>query len=189
MAKSLEDLTVDELLAHAKRLEPAANLFQALQSDPGTRETLQRAIKKIAPQTSIPEIDARDAVSAEIKTERDARLALEQKIMERDIRDRLEKQRASIISKHSLSEADMAEVEKLMTREVDPIPTYEGAALVYKASKQSATPTPASFQRPVFEMPEKDVWGAGIGNKAKLDRIGLNEAYKAMEELGLGKAN
>lgn len=191
---SLEDLTVDQLLAHAKSLEPQANLLKALNTDPATREAMQRLIKQKFPATSLPELEAKDAVRAEIKTERDARIALENKIREDEIRRRLTDQRKQVMSDHSLSEADMIEVEKMMTREVDPIPTYNGAALVYKASKVSATPTPA-FIAPTFEMPDKEVWAGGMmsnapgggGTKARLDRIGMNQAYEAMNEIFGGK--
>jgi hypothetical protein len=70
----------------------------------------------------------------------------------------------------------------------NPIPTYEGAALVFKASRTSAVPTPASFEAPVFTMPETDVWGPGIGNPAKLNKIALSEMYKAFGEITSGRA-
>jgi hypothetical protein len=195
MSTSLEDMTVDQLLAHAKSLQQSASLLQTLTANPKTRETIQRALKTLNPNLSIPEIDARDALSADIKTERDARIALENRIREEEIRRRLTDQRKAIMEKHQLSEADVLEVEKLMTREVDAIPTYEGAALVYKASKLSAMPTPATFTPPTFELPDKDTWAGGMmsnapgggGTKARLDRIGMNEAYKAMNELFGGK--
>lgn len=195
MSVTLEDMTVDQLLAHAKGLQSQASLMSALTSDPATREGVQRLIKQKFPTSSIPEIDAKDAVRAEIKTERDARIALENKIREDEIRRRLTDQRKQVMSDHNLTEADMIEVEKMMTRDVDPIPTYNGAALVYKASKISALPTPSNFTPPTFEMPDKDTWAGGMmsnapgggGTKARLDRIGMNEAYKAMGELFGGK--
>jgi hypothetical protein len=36
-----------------------------------------------------------------------------------------------------------------------------------------------------WDMPEKDVWAAGIGNKMQLDKIALQEAYKAANEFRL----
>jgi hypothetical protein len=195
MSTSLEDMTVDQLLAHARSLQSSASLLQTLTANPKTRETIQRAIKTLRPDLSIPEIDAKDSLSADIKTERDARIALENRIREEEIRRRLTDQRKAIMEKHALTEADVLEVEKLMTREVDAIPTYEGAALVYKASKVSATPTPSTFTPPTFELPDKETWAGGMmsnapgggGTKARLDRIGMNEAYKAMNDLFGGK--
>jgi hypothetical protein len=58
---------------------------------------------------------------------------------------------------------------------------------VYLASRVSATPTPASFQPPTYQMPEKDVWAKGIGSPANLNRIAMDEAYKAYGEIFSGK--
>jgi hypothetical protein len=187
MPKSLEDYTVDELLAHAKTTESSHSLLQSLTANPETREMIQRAIKKVNPKISIPEIDSRDTVLAAVATEREERLKLERRIQEDEIRRRLETNRADIMARHKLSKDDMLEVEKLMTRDTDPIPSYEGAALVYKASRQSATPTPATYMPPTYEMPEKDIWGKGIGNRAALDKIAINEAFGAWNEIMSGK--
>lgn len=185
---SLEDLSVDQLLARARELESGSNLLHALTSNPETRETIQRAIKKINPKLSIPEIDAKDSVREEIKTEREARLKLEQQIQERDIRERVERQRATLMVANNLSEADMAEVEKLMVDADAPITNYPAAIKVWRASKASALPTPSSYSPPtIYEMPEKDTWGAGIGSPAKLNHIAMNEAARAMGEIMGGK--
>jgi hypothetical protein len=184
---TLEDLPIEQLLAHAKATESSHTLLRSLTSNPETRESLQRLIKKVQPNLSIPEIDAKDSVREEIKTEREARLALEQKILERDVRDRLEKQKLAVKRDFNLTDDDLLEVEKLMVRAEDPIPTYRGAAQVFAASRQSALPTPASYQRPTFQMPEKEVWAGGIGSPAKLNKIAMDEAYNAMGEIMSGK--
>jgi len=184
---SLEDMTVDQLLAHAKGLETQKNTFQQLMQDPGIRETVQRGLKKLNPSLSIPELDARDSVREEIKTEREARIKLENDIRERDIRARLEKQRADIKSEFKLSDEEVLEVEKLMTREADPIPSYRSAAQVFRAMSQSAKPTPAIYSAPTYDMPEKDIWGKGLGNKNALDKIAMTQAFDAWNEIASGK--
>jgi hypothetical protein len=184
---SLEDLTTDQLLAHARNLQGSHNLLQTLLNDPAARETVQRHLKKLQPTLSIPEIDAKDAVLSELKAEREARQALERSIMEGQVRDRLEKARSAAKTRYGLDEADMVEVEKLMTDAENPIPTYDAAARVHKASKSTATPTPSALSAPTFDMPEKDVWGKGIGNKAMLDKIAVNEAFAALNDIRAGK--
>jgi hypothetical protein len=184
---SLEDLTTDQLLARAKELEGAETTLRALTSNPKTRETIQRALKTINPNLVIPEIDAKDSVRAEIDTERQERIKLQNQIQERDIRERIEKQKAHVKGQYRLTDEDMTGVEALMIDKENPIPTYDAAARVYLASRQSATPTPASFAPPTFSMPEKDVWGKGIGNKAALDRIAMGEAFNAWNEISSGK--
>jgi hypothetical protein len=189
MANSLEDMTVDQLLAHARTTSQSHNLLQSLMSDPASRELVQRQMKKANPALVIPEIDTADRVRSEIQKEREARQALEQKILERDVRDSLERQRASVKSKYGLNDADMTEVEKMMTDPDDQarIPTYDAAARVHKASKQTATPTYSSIAPPTFDMPETSVWGKGIGNSAALNKIALNEAYAAINDIRGGK--
>lgn len=184
---NLEDLTTDQLLTRARELESQASLFTALTSNPDTREMIQRAIKKVNPKVVIPEIDAKDSVLAEIQESNKKIESLERMIMERDIRDRLEKTRANVKTQYKLTDADMQAVENLMIDKDNPIPTYDAAARVHLASKQSATPTPARFNPPTYDMPEKDIWGKGIGNKAMLDKIAVNQAFEAWNEVMQGK--
>jgi hypothetical protein len=166
MAKTLEDLTVDELLAYAKSAQPAAELVSAMAKDPALREAWQGLVKKARPDLSIPEYDAKQSVRAEIATEREERQKLERAMMERDARDNVKERRASI-------------------KEVNW--THDAAARVYLASRQSATPTPATFAPPTYDMPEKDVWGKGLGNKAALDKIAMGQAFEAWNEIASGK--
>jgi hypothetical protein len=184
---TLEDMTVDQLLAHAKQLESRDGLIKALTTDPETREMIQRAIKKKFPQTSIPELDARESVRAEIATEREERLKLERQMMERDARDNVRERRASIKAKYKLSDADVEKVEALILEHKEENWSHDTGAAVYTASRQSATPTPAHFAPPTFDMPEKDVWGKGLGNKAALDKIAMTEAFSAWNEIASGK--
>lgn len=184
---SLEDLSTDQLLAHARALEGSDQLLRTLMKDPAARETIQRHLKKANPALAIPEIDAKDAVMVELTKERDARLALESQITQDKVRARLEKQRATVMSTYRLNEADMVEVEKLMTDAENPIPTYDAAARVHAASKRSAVPTVAALSSPTYEMPDSKVWGKGIGNKAALNRIALDEAFAAMNDIAAGR--
>ena len=184
---SLEDLTVDQLLTRAKTTDASHNLLQSLLQDPGAREVVQRHLKKKNPGLAIPEIDAKDAVMVEVAKEREARQALEAQIRDRDIRERLEKERQRVQSHYHLSDSDMLEVEKLMTDKDNPIPSYDAAARVFKASATTGTPTHAALQAPTFDMPEKEIWGKGIGNRAALDRIAMNEAFSALNDIRSGK--
>lgn len=187
MPISLEDLTTDQLLAQARATQGSHELLTALLADPSTREVIQRKLKKANPNLAIPEIDSKDQVMSEIEKEREERRKLEAQIRERDVRERLEKARAAAQAKYGLTEADMQEVEKLMVDPENPIPTYDAAARVHKASKATGTPTSVDIQPPTFDMPEKDVWGGGIGNKANLDKIAMKEAYAALSDIRAGK--
>src|ERR1700678_1414319 len=188
MPKSLEDLTTDELLAQAKSYQRSHNLVELLAANPETREATLRLLKKAKPDLQLPEIDAADRVRAEMAPERERLAALEQKMLERDARDNVLERRATIKTKYHLSDEDVKGVEALMIDKDNPIPTHDAAARVFLASRQSATTTPAAFMTPQrYDMPEKDVWGKGIGNKAALDRIAITEAANAMNEIFAGK--
>lgn len=187
---SLEDLTTDQLLAAARQWQGQAALVEQLAKDPKTRLELQRLVKTVKPDAVFPELEAREAVRSEIEVEREARKKLEEKILEREVKDRLERQRAQVRDAYKLTEADMLEVEKMM---VDPdpekrMPTYDTAARVFAASKTQATPTPAVLNPPTFDMPDAKDWKAGIGNPAKLNQIGLTQAFAAWNEITGGKA-
>jgi hypothetical protein len=186
-APSLEDMTVDQLREHAAGLQSQAQLFAALTGNPETRETVQRALKKLNPKLSIPEIDAKDAVLAAVADSNKSIAELRQQILERDVRERLEREKGRAITEHHLSTEDVKGVEALMIDKENPISSYDIAAKLYKASRQSAVPTPVFVAPPTFTMPEKDIWGKGIGNRAMLDRIALNEAFSAWNEIKTGK--
>lgn len=185
---SLEDMPIDQLLAHAQRTQSSHDLLTSLTSNPKTREMIQQALKTVNPNLVIPELDAKAVVRAEIEEIRKDNAKLRNEILEKDIRERLERQRATIKTKYGLTDDDVTKVEQIMTREVDPIPSYEAAAQVFNASRQQTTPTSANLMPPTFTLPEKDVWGAGIGNKSNLDKIAMTEAFAAWNEISSGKA-
>jgi len=184
---SLEDMTVDQLLAEAKRLQRIEATVNQVMAHPEGRETILRTVKKLNPSANIPEIDQADRVEKAIATEREEREKLERKLMERDARDAVAQRRADIKTKYRLSDTDVEEVEKLMLDPANQVGSHDAAARLYLYSKQSATPTPASSAPPTFSMPETDVWGKGVGNKNMLDKIAMNEAFAAWNEVMGGK--
>lgn len=172
---SLENMTTEQL-------QESTKLLHTLLNSPDTRETTLRMIKHKTGQV-FPEIEGKDAAMKAIEGEREERKKLEARIQEREIMDRIEKERTRVKSDHKLTDADVLEVEKLMVDKDAPIPSYAAAAKVYVASKQVAQPTPAQLlQDRTWSMPEKEVWAPGIGNKMALDKIALQEAYKAANE-------
>jgi hypothetical protein len=174
MASSLENMTTEQL-------QESTKLLHTLLNSPDTREDTLRLIKK-KNGVPIPEIDSKDAVLAEVAKEREERKKLETRMQERDIMERIEKERAKVKQAHNLSDADVLEVEKLMVDKDAPIPSYAAAAKVYQASKQVAQPTTHLLKPNTYDMPEKSVWAPGIGNKQALNKIALEEAYKAANE-------
>lgn len=190
---SLEDLTIDqlrEIATKAAQMEPAYNLVQQLGKDPEGRSMLQRWAKKKNPNLSIPEVDTEDRIMKAVAEEKEAREKLEAKIQEDAIRARVEGERKRVKEKYGLNDDDMKSVEKLMVKSDDnpePIPYYDAAARLYIGSRTPSTPTPSSFMPPTYSMPEGKVWGKGIGNAAELNRIAMDQAYQAFNEIRGGK--
>jgi len=188
---SLEDLTTDQLLAEARAGQSAKALLETLSADPATRAVIQKTLKAKNPNMVIPELDARDAVTSELKTRDEKIAALEQELIRDRVEKRIERERAQIKERYGFSEADIAAVEALMTDKDAPIPSYAAAAKVHAASKQSAVPTTSRIDRQ-FSMPGSDMgkdnpWAEGIGNPAKLNKVALAEAFKAFNEITGGK--
>lgn len=184
---SLEDLTTDQLLE-------VARLQDRLATNPETRADYMRLVKKTNPNLAIPEVDINDRVEARLAQEREERLKLEQRLMEKEAQERVARKRDEVKSKHRLNDDQLTQVEKLMTDKR--IPDYETAAEFFALSQKAAPPTPSTFQRPSVDMPSSATWGKGLGNKSALDKIARDEAYKAWGELafnengnGLGRAS
>ena len=191
---SLEDLSIEQLRAlagKAQQMEPAFNLVNQLSKDPEARTMFQRYLKKKNPTLSIPEIDSEDRVMKALSDEKEAREKLEAKITEDRARERVEKERSDTITKYGLTEEDIKAIEKRMIRSdenPDPLPPrYDWAAQLYINSRTPSTPTPASYMPPTYSMPEGKTWGKGIGNAAELNRIAMDEAYRAFADIKGGK--
>lgn len=190
---SLEDLSIEQLrqlAGKAQEYEAAHKLVNELGKDPEVRTYIQRHMKKKYPNVSMPEIEAEDRLMAALEVEKKEREKLAAKLAEDNARANIEKERARVKTKYGLTDEDMLGVEKLMVRtEENPehIPFYDAAARVFVASRTPSTPTPASWSPPTYTMPESKTWGKGIGNPAVLNRIAMDEAYRAFGEVKGGK--
>jgi hypothetical protein len=185
--KSLEDMSPNELVAHSTALEQQTTFYNQLLNDPSTRSEMLKLLKKKNPTMPIPEIDGPAQFEDQLAKEAAERQKLEDRVRDQEIRERISKERIRVMREHGLDEADMIEVEKIMVDKDAPIPHYDAAAKVFKASRVQATPTSHTLTPRTFDMPTKDVWGPGVGNKAQLNKIATAEAYKAMNEITGGK--
>jgi hypothetical protein len=185
--RSLEDLTVPELLATARAATEKSQLFDTILSDPATRKEALALVKKRNPNMPIPELDAENAASAAVAEERKEREKLEARMRESEMRERIAAQRTTVRDKYKLTDADLLEVEKIMTDETAPIPHYDAAVKVWRAQKSQAVPTSSNISPPVYEMPTKDVWKSGIGNNANLNKVAMKLGYDAWNEIRAGK--
>ena len=187
---SLEDLTPDQLLAKAREFEPAHNLVQTLSKDPEARNLFQRYLKKKNPQLAIPELDTEDRIVKRLDEEKASREKFETEVREREISERLSREKARVKEKYHLTDEDMKGVEALMVKSdtnPEPIPYYDAAARLFQAARAPAVPTPSSYSPPTYSMPEKEVWSKGIGSPANLNRIAMEQAYAAFNDIKSGK--
>lgn len=177
--RNLEDYSAEELAQ-------MAGTYNALLSNPETREVALRLTKKVNPQLSIPEVDLKDQARAEFKRMDDRHAALENEIRMRDARDRINNERASLRGQ-GFNDDDIAEIEKVMTTEQ--IPSYQTAATYYKNARQVAQPTPGQGgvqQSSTYELPN-DALAAMKNGKAGISKWSRGIAESAMAELRAGQ--
>ena len=182
---TLEDLSVDQLLSLARQTQASHTLLTQLTNNPQTRGGLQKLIKTVAPNTPIPELDAKEEVLREFSTLKEGFEQMRMELIERDVRTRVAEQRSQLKSKFGFTDEEVAAVEKIMVDEQ--IPSHSTAAVVFNASRKSAEPTPAVYMPPTYDMPEKDVWAKGIGNKSMLNKIGIQQAFDTWNQIMSGK--
>lgn len=118
-------------------VDARAVLIESLYANAETRAPLLSLIKKAHPQAPIPELDARDAIRAEIDPAM-KELRAEREALKNERNQRwLDQQRDGI--KHMVGEANIPAVEKLMTEEA--IGNHRAAAELWQARQQVAAPS------------------------------------------------
>ena len=140
MATTLEQLRSSYPNLSDDAIADLAGLALKLGNNQKTRKGLLGLVKEVDPHTPIPEIDEVNAVNAVIEKERDARLALEKRLEERDFAAALASQKNDARSKFGLSEDDMSRMEEMMKKGELPA-DYRFAPQLYKQQTESATPT------------------------------------------------
>ena len=174
MAVSLEGLSNEAIVG-------LAQLAKGLTDSPATRMRALTLAKELDPSLSIPEIDIPHQVNATLQEERTKREALEAKILENDVRQQVREKRETLKQSRGLSDADVAEVEKLMVEKG--INNHDTAAEFYKAQQQSATPTPYKMGFGSHQKPDIDTkpFGGNIGQWSR------NEAANTIADIRAGR--
>lgn len=170
---SLEDLTPDQ------RDELAATA-RMVAENPKTRSIFQRLIKQVAPGTPIPELDIQDNVKAAMKPLQDQIAALSQEKLERDVETRVNNKRQTLRDQ-GYSKEDIEAVEEIMVKEG--IPKHETAAEYLRMQRQTATPTPASYNHVRQPVVDKDAVKAA-GN---IKNWANQEAHQAVDDIKAGR--
>lgn len=177
--RNLEDYSAEELAQ-------MAGTYNALLSNPETREVALRLTKKINPSLSIPEVDLKDQARAEFKATNDKLSSLENEIRMRDARDRINSERNSLRGQ-GFNDDDIAEIEKVMTTEQ--IPSYGTAATYYKNARQVAQPTPGqggAQPSSTYDLPNEAL-AAMKNGKQGISKWARGQAESALNELRSGQ--
>ena len=118
---------------------------------------------------------------AEVEELRTQLVSLENKQAEKEIRSRIDKEKADAQARYKLSDDEMKEVSKTMIE--SGIGSYDKAADYYRLSKQAATPTSDKIREHSSLTLPGDV-------ELFKDRVGWarNEAYKAINEIERNRA-
>jgi hypothetical protein len=157
-----------------------ALLAKGLSNNPETRNEFLKLTKKANPSMSIPEVDIPLSMDGLLAAERTEREKLEKELLKDRVERDVEKRRNNLKVLKGLSDADIAEVEKLMVDKN--IASHETAADFYNMQKKSATPTPgfAGFGSQQVPKPETKDFGGNIANWAR------NEAAKTIHDIRSG---
>ena len=137
--------------------EEMSLLAQKLATNPKTRKGFLRLIKTADPESVIPELDAAAEVEARfdtaIKTEREAREALETRIQDTRLEDEVLTHRRKLADS-GFSEDEIKGVEESMTemQKNHEVVGYETAARLYRQDHQSAEPSGDTVTR--FKVPD-----------------------------------
>jgi hypothetical protein len=159
----MADISLEGMSSEA--IQGLAQLAKGLSDDPKTRGRMLALVKERDPTMSIPEIDIPEQFNTLLATERDARVKIENKMRDDDIRREVREKRDTIMGR-GISAAEVVEVEKLMTERG--IINHDTAAEFYLAQKQMAVPTPpAHLSYQPLELPKFDLTKGNVRTQGK----------------------
>lgn len=135
-----------------------AALFAALNNDPGTRPGLLRLLRQHDPKMPLPELDVEDRVSASLQAalsdEKKRNDELQKRVEKVEFDAKLRDAREGIVRAGLVTEAEMPEVEKLITEEH--FPNHVTAARFYAAQKALTPPSPENYYGAPLDDMDKD---------------------------------
>ena len=169
---SLENYTESQIAS-------LAALANDLQKDPATRKDFLRLTKKKYPTQPIPELDVDDQVVAATKPLQESVASLEKKFIESEAERNVLRKRQDLYDE-GFSKEDVTAIEKVMMDEK--IPSHETAAKYFKATRQTATPTPSTITPMTLPVDKKTIKDSG-----GIKKWALGEAFKAADEIKTGR--
>lgn len=166
---SLEDISFEQR-------DELARLMKDLSDNPNTRKEVLRLTKQVRPDLTIPELEIESSTKAAFDKAEQRVQALEAKLREKDALAELQRRRDALKEKNLVgSDKDVEEVEKLMLEKN--IANHETAAEYWAWMKQSAAPTPSSYNPSAIGKFDLSSYWKNPQTAAR------NEAAKALAEL------
>lgn len=153
-----------------------AKLFDELMADKTVRRQVLRALSPKHPNVVVPELEAEDMITAATKPLQETIDKLKTDLEKKDFDNGVAQQKRDIKDKFKLSDADITEVEKIMTEKK--IGDYGTAVEHMRLSKTSGAPTPSYRDSRTMQGPDK----AGDFFKDPINTA-RNEAQKAVNEI------
>ncbi len=117
-AKSLEDFSQEQI-------DRMAEMYQAIITNPETREMALRATKIVNPKLAIPELDSKVAIEAAVKPVQERLDAMVADKLRQEAEDRVHTARKNLKAQ-GYSDEDVTAIEKVMVD--DKIASHETAA-------------------------------------------------------------
>src|SRR5258706_1781767 len=157
-AKSLEDCSQEQI-------DRMAEMYQAIITNPETREMALRATKIVNPKLAIPELDSKVAIEAAVKPVQERLDAMVADKLRQEAEDRVHTARKNLKAQ-GYSDEDVTAIEKVMVD--DKIASHETAAKFYSAQQRLADSTPGTIARSTlnYTLPESPLKALKAGNKA-----------------------
>lgn len=128
--------------------KPSKVLLDKLAANTETRRSVLQMVKKLSPETPIPELDANQPVLDEVAKERDARLALEKRLADKEAAEEKARLDARVsgqieegrgfLAKRGYSTEKIAKIEELMNSRG--LADYEAAEALFAQAQPVETP-------------------------------------------------
>ena len=151
---------------------------KGMMSNPETRLQALALHKKVNPDISIPEIDMPSQFNTALAEERAKREAIEQRLLEADVRREIEGKRAAMVAK-GIPADKVAEVEQMMVERN--IGNHDSAAEFYLMQQKMAVPTAPDLTNRYKgqAMPTIDTkdFGGSVKNWAKAQAMQVYQGF------------
>ena len=156
--------------------EELAELALKLSGNPKTRKAFLKLTKEVNPNTPIPEIDVENEIEARVNAVREESAKEIKALKDERMKDKFEEQRLAAKQEHGLDDAQMKQMEEMMTKGELPA-DYNWAPKLFKQQIEPVGSTSYSAEYGPLAMPSAE------GLMENEHRWSLSEAHRTVDEL------